>query len=204
VGNHANPGTGILAYGSLIVDPGEEIDASKIGIIENAETPFAVEFARQSGAKRGGAPTLVPVATGGAKVIGKIILLKASIDDAVDMLYRREIQAVGSGKRYTIPPESVTGRVRVKQLRDFYGVPTVLYTDLDKNIESPSAAKLAEFAIQSVSIADAGKDGISYLIGAKRSGIRTALSEEYTEAILEKTGTRTLEDALRKLLAEKD
>ncbi|GAA4131236.1 hypothetical protein ACFFTN_26415 [Aminobacter aganoensis] len=49
---------GILAYGSLIGDPGAEIEpaiTSRIACL----TPFPVEFARQSRTRKG-APTLVP------------------------------------------------------------------------------------------------------------------------------------------------
>jgi len=54
-----------LAYGSLIDDPGSEIQPVIARLIEGVETPFKVEFARSS-EKRDGAPTLVPVKEGGA------------------------------------------------------------------------------------------------------------------------------------------
>jgi hypothetical protein len=50
---------GILAFGSLIDNPGAEIEAALVGRKLNIRTPFGVEFARSS-IKRGGAPTLVP------------------------------------------------------------------------------------------------------------------------------------------------
>ena len=37
---------GILAYGSLIDNPGDEIAAATVRTIEEVETPFNVEFAR--------------------------------------------------------------------------------------------------------------------------------------------------------------
>lgn len=85
---------GILAYGSLISDPGREIKAATIRTIADIETPFAVEFARSS-YSRGGAPTLVPVSSGGSKVRSKIIVVDALAEDATNMLYRREIHKVG-------------------------------------------------------------------------------------------------------------
>ncbi len=58
---------GILAFGSLIDDPGQEIlDVENCRI--DCETPFNVEFARKSGKTRSYAPTLIPVEQGGKKV----------------------------------------------------------------------------------------------------------------------------------------
>ena len=50
---------GILAYGSLISSPGDEIASATTETIKNVQTPFRVEFARTS-TSRAGAPTLVP------------------------------------------------------------------------------------------------------------------------------------------------
>ena len=49
---------GILAYGSLIADPGVEIGPLIVRRIDTL-TPFPVEYARFS-ATRGGRPTAVP------------------------------------------------------------------------------------------------------------------------------------------------
>ena len=188
---------GILAYGSLISDPGIEIEAATVRIIEDVETPFCIEFARSS-RSRGGAPTLIPVSTGGLRVNGHIILVNASTDEASDMLYRREIHKVGSRRRYKQPPEGAKGKVRVKVLeRTFENVGTVLYTDIDANIVDLNAERLASLAITSVRKAETGKDGISYLIAAKGHGIRTALSDAYADEILRQTRTSSLEEALR-------
>lgn len=192
---------GIFAYGSLISDPGDEIEAVKLRIIENVETPFCVEFARSS-SSRGGAPTLIPVRSGGRKVNGHIIVVNASTEEARDMLYRREIHQVGSGRSYKEPAEDAKGRVRVKFIDGgLMGVATVLYTDIDPNITDPTAAKLAALAIASVREAETGKDGISYLITAIRNCIRTALSADYAAEILRQTHTSTLEEALQSLRA---
>jgi hypothetical protein len=64
---------GVFAYGSLIGDPGSELEAATIERIENVFTPFGVEFARSSNG-HGGAPTLVPVADG-RPVSGQILVL---------------------------------------------------------------------------------------------------------------------------------
>ena len=55
---------GVLAYGSLITDPGSELVAITLAVTKDVLTPFSVEFARKS-RKRCGAPTLVPVDHGG-------------------------------------------------------------------------------------------------------------------------------------------
>src|SRR5262249_10441219 len=98
---HAKLKIGIFGFGSLIADPGEELadaTASRIG----AETPFAVEYGRTSKRTRGGAPTLVPVSSGGAHVKATIFVLKDSISEqeAKNILWRRETRQVGSGKAY--------------------------------------------------------------------------------------------------------
>src|SRR5258708_23224778 len=72
------PTVGILAYGSLIEDPGPEIAAATARIESGVTTPFRVEFARTS-TTRGGAPTLMPVTAGGAPVPAQIIVLKDTI-----------------------------------------------------------------------------------------------------------------------------
>ena len=93
---------GVLAYGSLMDDPGEELRAATIATLRGIETPMAVEYARSS-IGRGGAPTLVPVEEGGSKVRAWIYELNVDEKTASDILYRREIDKVGSGKTYSLP-----------------------------------------------------------------------------------------------------
>lgn len=186
---------GILAYGSLLSDPGKEIADSQIGVIEDVETPFPVEFARSS-KSRGGAPTLIPVDTGGAKVRGRIMLVNASSEEATNMLYRREIHQVGSDKNYKVPEPEEANKVRVEALSSFMRLDTVLYTKISSNIFQITAEELARLAVKSVASSEVGKDGISYLIAAKENGIRTALSDMYEKEILRMAGTASLEDAL--------
>jgi cation transport regulator ChaC len=87
-----NARVGILAYGSLIDDPGSEIAGATAYIVNDAvTTPSKVEFARSSNS-RAGAPTLVPVDSGGARVPARIFVLKEGISKhaAWEMLWRRE------------------------------------------------------------------------------------------------------------------
>jgi hypothetical protein len=189
---------GILAYGSLIGDPGAEIEP-RIRMRIKTTTPFPVEFGRYSRVTRGGAPTLVKHDKGGP-VAAEILVLDdaVSFDEARDMLSRRERRRVGSGETYIegTSPNSVL----VREISDDPCVSSVLYTDfLDVGkIPQSSAAELAAHAIESVKKLEPGMDGITYLINAIAAGIETPLTPAYKEEILKQTGTHSLEEALRK------
>lgn len=196
------PTVGILAYGSLIPDPKDELEKARTKIIQNVMTPFHVEFARSSNG-RGGAPTLVPVTDGGAHVKGQVFVMSVSEGEAADILYRREIGKVGDMKRKYVRPDPVAeNSVLVERLTNFAGLDVVLYTQIAATITPLNARHLAELAIRSVAGAERGRDGISYLIAAKEYGIETALSPDYEVEILKKTECTNLEEALEKILAE--
>lgn len=186
---------GILAFGSLINDPGEEI-TSKIAHRVKTETPFPVEYARPSGKTRGGAPTLVRHRAG-KRVNAEILILDGSItiNEARDMLWRRERRKIGTGERYVegTTPNSVLVRTIVNDPR----VANIHYTEFHDTgkIAEPTGADLAKRAIESVASARPGMDGISYLIGAIESGIETSLTREYHDEILAQTKTCSLVDA---------
>lgn len=187
---------GILGYGSLINDPGHEIAGANEGrpVSKNVKTPFRVEFARSS-RTRMGAPTLVPVDQGGAHV--DAVIYEVTVDEAAaaDMLYRREIHRTGQAQiTYREPASHEPDRLRVKRLENFAGYDVVLYTGLDANITNPHAEQLAALAINS---APSPKNGIAYLMAALESGIETPLSHAYKNAILRKTGSGSLKDALK-------
>lgn len=190
---------GILAYGSLIEDPGKEIVPLICERKEGIETPFSIEFARSS-STRDGAPTVVPVDIGGGRVHATILVLDAGVDlkTAQDLLWRRETRNESTDKHYALPSKPNPNRMVVEQLDNFAGLDVVLYTKLGANITDPNAAKLADLAIKSAK-AEAGrseKDGISYLLSVKRQGISTPLMQGYENEILQKTGTSSLVDAL--------
>ena len=69
---------GILAYGSLIGDPGAEIEPHITRRI-SCRTPFKVEFARTSRTRKGG-PTLVPYKDG-SEVAAQILLVDLSLKE---------------------------------------------------------------------------------------------------------------------------
>jgi len=192
------PRAGILAYGSLQVDPGAEIDAATVERIP-VTTPFPVEYARSSGT-RAGAPTLVPVPEGlGTPVQAQILLMRPDMSDylVADMLYRRETNRVGdfSVQYDKDAQQKKRDPVLVKKVQDLSGVPYVFYIWLAPNLDvvlddgrtdAAKAAHLADLAMRSVTAGTypAGRDGIRYLADAIRHGIRTPLTEHYGAEVL--------------------
>ena len=187
---------GILAFGSLIFDPGEELK-KVIRMRLKTVTPFPVEFGRYS-RTRGGAPTLVKHEAG-SPVAAEILVLEdvVSIEAAIDMLWRRERRKVGSGEKYEAGASRDTVLV---QETESLTVSSVIYTDFPQagKILSPTAQELAACAIESVKRAKTGHDGITYLMKAIAVGIMTPLTADYREAVLQQSGTRSLEEALER------
>jgi hypothetical protein len=183
---------GILAFGSINSEPGAELAAVIAGRVE-AETPFTVEFARSS-RTRDGAPTLVPVSEGGARVPAAVLVLDHAVTAAAAraMLYRRET-------RRTDDVRAGSGASWIAELTGFAGTDICFYTALPANIWTLTADKLAELAIRSAT-ASAGaerRDGISYLRQQMHRGIMTPLMLPYREAVLARTGVSDLADAWR-------
>ena len=192
---------GILAYGSLIGDPGTEIGP----LIERripTITSFPVEYARLSGT-RGGSPTVVPH-TSGQPVKAEVLVFSDSvhIDEARNLLWRRETRKVGSGRVY--PEGTSPNAVVVRDEPSFCEVGHVLYTDFHSGgkLKDPDPRQLAEAAINSVSEAPPGMDGISYLMSLINAGVETALTQCYMEEVLILTGAASLSDALDLLSSE--
>ena len=190
---------GILAYGSLIPNPGAEIGAVISRRIAGVRTPFRIEFSRSSRV-RDGAPTLVPVERGGARVSGVVLVLHDSVTEtaAQDMLYRRERNRVGSGDIYADVDRTNIDSAFLGRLDRFAGLDVVFHAALRANIDEPTPEMLARLAIASAAAPSGAvaRDGISYLKAAKQSGIVTPLMAEYEREILRQTGGRSLEKAL--------
>jgi hypothetical protein len=177
---------GILAFGSLIWEPGEELSRATAEQVSNVLTPFKIEFARTS-RRRGGGPTLVRVHKGGANVKGMILVMKEVLtrEEAIEMLKRRE------------------GGAPIATISNFHGFETVLYADPVPNIDNPSPKMLAQLAIDSVlNVGVAGRDGITYLMRAKDLGLVTPLMSEYEEEILLRSAASSLPQALERILAQ--
>jgi cation transport regulator ChaC len=191
---------GILAYGSLIDNPGKEITEILVETRSGVTTPFPVEYAHSS-KNRKGAPTLVPVEGCGGCVQATVFVLRDRVSASLarDMLYRREIDGVGSDRCYvedtTKPPR--LHKVYIRCLTGVFGLDIVLYTHILPDIEPLTADHLADLAIESArSPCGANRrDGISYLQNAIENGIQTPLTRDYCAKILEKTGASDLEAA---------
>lgn len=190
---------GILAYGSLIEDPGVEIEPLIQKKISSVTTPFQIEFARSS-RTRGGAPTVVPVDEGGSPVSATILVLNDSIskERAEDLLWRRETRNEGSDKHYSRPTIPKLNTMVVESITSILELDSVLYTKLGSNIANLSEEKLASLAIDSAKSTnvEVGKDGISYLIDLKKQGIITPLMNGYEKAILSSLNVGSLEEAI--------
>ena len=193
---HPKRSIGILAFGSLISDPGAELDA-KIDKRILTKTPFPVEYGRYSETTRGGAPTLVPHGCG-APVNAEILVLEDTVGlaEAKDMLWRRECGRVGSCEKYNEGTSPNSVRVRQIEVPAFAG--DILYTDFHckGKIPVPTAGDLALKAICSVENAEQDRDGITYLINSLAAGIQTPLSGEYQGEILKRSGASSLQEAL--------
>lgn len=198
---------GILAYGSLIQDPREEIQAATVRrMSDGIVTPFPVEFARSSGTRRG-APTLVPFENG-ERVKSEIFVLAegVSLEQAMSMLWRRETGKSGEYDRPRIPKAD---SVIVEKLYQFHGIGIVIYTSIGSNIAHLTADRLAELAVGSakavaVGSLASGRDGISYLHNATLNGISTRLSKDYIAAILRISGCVDLPAAIAKFCTQPD
>lgn len=186
---------GVLAYGSLITHPGPELEAVILSRRDGVLTSFSVEYARSSGGRKG-APTLVPVATGGASVLATIFEVAVSVDEAADIVYRREIDKIGTGRKYVEPANHTNNTVILERFADLAGFEVVLFTRIGANIDPLTADILASLAIKSAREAAPGKDGISYLMNAMHAGIVTPLTSAYEAAILDQAGTIDLAAAL--------
>jgi len=196
--------TGVLAYGSLLADPGAELAA----LIEQrtpVRTPFPVEYVRSS-PTRAGAPVLVPMPEGyGATVPAEVWTLNPEVDRSLaeTLLYRRELDLPDEPYLFYSPEATATDGLAIEALEDFAGLPTVLYAAPAPNLPevipadvpvSDKASFLARRAIASVTPEThaAEHDGITGLAAALRQGAITPLTRPYCEAVLRLTGTSDL------------
>lgn len=200
--------SGILAFGSLIDEPGSEIGSQITERYMCFKTPFDIEYARSS-TSRDGAPTLTKVdhQVWAKRVFARVLALNPSIGEAVtqDMLYRREIDHVGDmSKTYAAKPAK--SPVEIKKLKNFGDNLPIFYACLNPNLPiilnqnislEDKAKHLAECAIRSVTkdTFQSQRDGIRYLDNAFQNGIITALTPLYYKAILDTLGATNLEEA---------
>ena len=189
---------GILAYGSLVADPGWEIEEATAWTVSDVKTPFAIEYARCS-RTRAGAPTLVPVPSEvGIPVQAKILVLKKEVREAtaLNILYRREKHRVGdTQKRYVPTVNPASNHIIIRRLDNYYNIQTVFYTQIAPNVEQILSDEMTEEEKASLLAGRAAEsltdttyftcqDGIHYLSTAIYFGVHTRLTEPYRQAIL--------------------
>lgn len=203
---HTEEDIGILAYGSLINDPGSELDSIISHRITHYKTPFKVEYARKS-SKRGGAPTLVPVREGGSSVDGTILMIKPGIDDKTvkDMLYRRELNIVGDDeKEYPDRKKRTNDRqMLIHIIEDVKNARKIMYAEFAPNIKRLTPSHLAKLAIKSFeNLEGTDLNGVKYLENNIEKGIVTPLTEKYKQAIFKNLNIKNFKGAYKKLFAE--
>jgi hypothetical protein len=189
---------GILAYGSLIREPGQVI-APLISWRIPTTTPFPVEYARLS-RTRGGAPTVAPHPSGGHVIAELLVLFESvSLQEAKNILWRRETRKERSQASYVESAHS--NAVLVRELAAYSGIDHVLFTDFNPEgkLLTPEAGALARAAIESVTKAPVGADGISYLAALIDDGVVTPLTAAYRDRILALSGCSNLADAISSL-----
>jgi hypothetical protein len=190
---------GILAFGSLIDDPGEELQSFIVERKGGVITPFNIEYGRKS-SKRGNAPTLIPVSNGGQKVEATLLILKEglTLDEVKDMLYRRETNNVGTNRIYTIRNQPNPNQLVIQEHTDLNDVQIYLTANYGCNLKEITPDILADLAIQSFNSKEVerGRDGISYLNNNINNKIITPLTEGFRSAILKKMMANNLEEIL--------
>ena len=196
------PRIAILAFGSLIEEPGQELGPRVRGRVEGVPTPFSIEFARKS-RNRGFGPTLVPVDEGGSSVNAVLLELdpEVGLNEAKDLLWRREIGNESSAECYKRPADPGPNQILVECIEDFHDFDFALYTRIGRNIKTLTPDHLAELAIRSArgEAGANGTDGINYLASAMRQGITTPLTLRYKAAILRDTEAASLAEAHTKI-----
>jgi len=208
---------GILAYGSLITHPGQEIESVLDHVIPDVMTPFPVEYARRS-RSRAGAPTLVPIPIGcGTPVNAVVLVLKKYTrkKKAQNFLYRRELHKEGDPKVFY--DDQVQRQKRdalvIETMKNQFGLSVIYYTALKPNFteildtkltQEQKAELLARAAIDSVTQGTYAKemDGLQYLADNIEAGVVTALTEVYAKAILNKVGIVSNLGQARELIAQ--
>lgn len=190
---------GILAYGSLRWDPADLADVLDFDArFECVETPFPIEFARSSTRTRGGGPTLIPVDSGGATVVAPVIPFRTRlpVHEGQTLVWRREVRR--SDGEYDGERNPNPDKVYVDAHEGLCAAfDVVLAVRIGANVDPLNASELAARAIRSAE-SDVGagrKDGITYLIEAKRCSVETPLIRAYEETILGELKVASLEEA---------
>jgi hypothetical protein len=174
----------IMAYGSLISEPGPELRALIAERVPR-RTPFPVEFGRAS-QRWGGGPVLVPHPAG-APVEGQLLVLRpgVALGRAVEALRERE----------GLPSADGVVAVEVDDDR------LVLVASLPRNLPAPDLRPVALARRAVASVRSGPRNGVAYLRRVTASGVSTPRTPEYARHVLRLAGAETLEEAERRLIA---
>lgn len=114
---------------------------------------------------------------------------------AKDILFRRELNKVGSDLKY-----QKKDWIELKESRASHLCEVILYAAMAPNLNIVEPAMLAALAIESArnpkNHGIKRRDGIRYLYDIKDLGIRTPLMGEYEKQILKQLNVESLEEAL--------
>ncbi len=119
----------------------------------------------------------------------------------MDRLWRREVNKVGSGGHYVHRAKPGPHTLIIDRHEKLEGLAVVFSARFPATILPLTAEHLAQLAIKSACELGNGRDGITYLINAKRNGITTPLSDAYEREILRRMEARNLTEALGKIRA---
>ncbi len=209
---------GILAYGSLITDPGEEIQQALDHTLRDIETPFPVEYARTT-RSRAGAPTLVSVPEGhGSRVRSTVLVLRVgiSLQQAENILYRRELNQVGDLSLVYHPRTNLgLDTLIIDRFMQIAGLDEVIAAHfplnileiLDSHYDDHEKAEILTIKARDSLTKETyqtRRDGISYLDANLRAGVQTPLTEIYAYAICCLSGfAHTLEETRERIAWQK-
>lgn len=190
----------ILAYGSLVDNPGFEIRQQTVQIVKGVLTPFKVEYARKS-ISRNFAPTLTITNETGSQVKASLFILDddCSIEFAKDILYRREGNFAGNLNEVYYDD---IDWLKIEEIQNFEGCHSVIYANFKRNLDNISAVQLAELALRSAKrkdLIDAGRDGVSYLLNNIKNEVITPITDDYKQIILNTLEVQNLDEAITKL-----
>jgi hypothetical protein len=177
----------VLAYGSLLWEPGEVLGAL-VARREPCRTPFGVEYGRVS-RRWGDGPVLVPHPAGDP-VDGALLHLRegVALGEAVEALRIRE----------GLPDARGVIEVQIPDRDDLLVLCAALPHNLTPAEMTP--AGLAGRAIASVR-AGGTRNGVAYLRGATACGVLTRLTAGYAVEVVARGGGGDLEAVERRLLA---
>jgi cation transport regulator ChaC len=174
----------IMAYGSLIAEPGPELRPLIVERVPR-RTPFPVEFGRAS-RRWGGGPVLVPHPAGGP-VDGVLLVLSPAVTlgQATEALREREGLPTADG---VVQVEADDGLL-------------VLAASLPRNLPRPDLRPEALARRAAVSVSAGPRNGVAYLRAVMACGVRTPRTDAYARAVLSLADAGSLEDAEGRLVA---